>query len=295
MLKKIAVASASLLFLISLFLGIDRFAHHPSNHAFAEKIASHHPYASAWDISVSEEEQKEVNQILSQKFTYYSKGAQSYVFLSEDKQYILKFFKQQKLRPSSWLGLIPLSFNPYYHESLFKEKKYQATYGACKTAFVELKKESGLIYVHLNPTRHLNRKVILFDKNGKQHMVDVNKTGFYVQKRAQLIYSRISELMHDGDIAAAKKIICSVFELIHNLGQKGVVDNDPVLRKNFGLIDDVAVQIDLGKLRIDPERKNNFAYKKDIRGITHNFKIWIEKNYPQLFDHFNECLEKAAI
>ncbi|MBS0604859.1 MAG: hypothetical protein JSS60_07470 [Verrucomicrobia bacterium] len=295
MLKKIYIGSAFFLFAISLFLGIDRFAHHSSNRFSLDKITSSQSYSHEWDIPpLSAEEQKSLDQILSQKFTYYSKGSQAYVFLSEDKKYILKFLKQQKLRPSSWLAYIPVSLNPYYQEYLFKYKKCRATFSACKTAFLELKKESGLIYVHLNNTRDLNKKVVIFDKHGERHIVEIDKTSFYVQKRAQLIYSRISELMHNGDIQGAKNIICSVFSLINYLGQKGVVDNDPILRKNFGLIDDVAVQIDIGKLRIDPVRQHNLAYKQEVGSITHSFKIWLEKNYPELSDHFEHCLTEST-
>lgn len=295
MLKKIYVGFAFFLFFISLFLGIDRFAHRQSHCFTLDKIHSHQAYSPSWDIApLAEAERAQLDHILSQKFTYYSKGSQAFVFLSEDKQYILKFLKQGKLRPKSWLCYIPLSFNPYYQEYLFKKKKCEATFSACKTAFEELKSETGLLYVHLNHTRDLNKTVTIYDKNHKQHTVALDKTCYYVQKRAQLIYSRIAELMHNKDVEGAKQIITSVFSLIDHLGKKGVVDNDPILRKNFGLIDDVAVQIDVGKLRIDPKQARSLAYKKEIASITHSFKVWLEKNYPELNDHYISCLENTS-
>ncbi len=295
MVKKIYIAIAFFLFFCSLFVGIDRFVHHKSNRFSLDKITSYHSFSPDWEIpSLTGEAQKELDQILSQKFTYFSKGSQAYVFISEDKKYILKFLKQHKLRPNTWLAYIPFSFNPYYQEQLFKKKKCKDTFNACKTAFLQLKKESGLVYVHINNTRDLNKKVTIFDKNGERHVVDIDKTSYYVQKRAQLIYSRISELMHIGDIEGAKQIISSVFSLIDFLGKKGVVDNDPILRKNFGLIDDIAVQIDVGKLRIDPIRQKNLVYKNEIGSITNSFKIWLEKNYPDLSSHFEQCLKEIT-
>lgn len=292
MLKKIYVGCALFLFFISLFLGVDRFFHHRSSHFSEDKIINHSKPSIHWNIpSLSAEEAKTIHQILNQKFTYFSKGSQSYVFISEDKKYILKFLKQQKLRPKSWLSLIPFSWNPYYQEYLFKKEKTRSTFNALKTAYLELKQESGLLYVHLNKNKEFSKKITLFDKNGERHEIDINKTTFYLQKRAQLIYSRISELMHEGNTEGAKKIISSVFSLIDFLGKKGVVDNDPILRKNFGLIDDTAVQIDVGKLRIDPIRQQNLAYKQEVASITHSFKIWLEQNYPELSDQYTECLE----
>ncbi len=295
MLRKIYVGLALCLFFISIFLGIDRFAHHKSHRFSLDKITATHRSSYDWDIPpLSEEQQSELHQILSQKFTYYSKGSQAYVFISEDKKYILKFLKQQKLCPNSWLSAIPLSFNPYYQERLFKQKKRNSTFSACKTAYQELKDQTGLIYVHINNAPDLRQKVTIWDKNGQQHTVDIDQTSFYVQKRAQLIYSRISELMHNKDIDGAKRVISSVFSLIDYLGKNGVVDNDPILRKNFGLIDDVAVQIDIGKLRIDPLRRQNLSYKKEVASITHSFKIWLEKNYPELSAHYQDCLDKIC-
>ena len=293
MLKHIYVGTALLLFCISLFLGIDRFAHHHSSHFSLDKITSSQRYSPEWEIpQLPSEELKNLDHILSQTFSYYSKGSQSYVFISEDKKYILKFLKQQKLRTNSWLAYIPFSFNPYYQEYQFKQKKCAATFSACKTAYLELKNETGLIYVHLNNSRDLNKKVTFLDKDSERHVVDVDKTSFYVQKRAHLIYSRISELMHHKDVEGAKKVITSVFALIDFLGKKGVVDNDPILRKNFGLIDDIAVQIDIGKLRIDPIRQETLAYKQEVGNITNSFRIWLEKNYPELTEHFEFSLKE---
>ena len=295
MLKKILVGTVFLLFFATLFVATDRFAHHKSTRFSIHKITSAHKPSPEWEMpALSLGEQKELDLILSQKFTYYNKGSQAYVFISEDKKHILKFLKQDKLRSNSWLSKIPLSFNPYYQQRLLKKKKCAATFSACTTAYKELKNETGLIYVHINKSSDLNKKVTIFDKKGKRHSINVNQTSFYVQKRAQLIYSRISELMHKGDVEEAKNIISTVFSLIDYLGKKGIVDNDPILRKNFGLIDDVAVQIDIGKLRIDPERQTNLEYKKEVCSITHSFKVWLEANYSDLSDHFEKCLSEIS-
>ncbi len=140
-------------FLLLLFLASDRFFHRQSRAFSLDKILSTYPYSEEWEIpSPSDVEKNELKQILSQTFTYYSKGTQSYVFISEDKKYILKFFKQIKFRPSSWLSAVKVPFNPYYQEGLFKQQKRAATFSACKTAFLELRELTGVIYVHLNNT-----------------------------------------------------------------------------------------------------------------------------------------------
>ena len=79
--------------------------------------------------------------------------------------------------------------------------------------------------------------------------------------------------MHQGDLESAKNVISSVFQLIDFLGQKGIVDNDPILRKNFGLIEDIAVQIDIGAQCIHPVSPETLAYKQEVASITHSFRI----------------------
>lgn len=57
-------------------------------------ITSDFAYNEKWDmLSLSNLEKERVNQILAQKFSYLGKGCQSYVFLSEDGEYVLKFVK----------------------------------------------------------------------------------------------------------------------------------------------------------------------------------------------------------
>ena len=294
MLKKLSVIIAFLMLAWSLFIGIDRFVHYESSNRSPGRITT--SYASPkWEIpSDLIEDPKLIDHILSQKFTYFNKGSQSYVYLSEDKKYVLKFLKQDKLHPRTWLAYIPFSFNPHYQRSLFLKKKLISTFNAIKTAFTDFKDETGLLYVHLNHSTNLNKKITLFDRKGKLYAVDLDKTSFLIQKKANLIYVRITELMAQGDIEGSKAIISSVFSLIDQLGRRGVVDNDPILRKNFGLIDNKAVQIDIGRMRIDPERILNLHYKSEVASITHSFKKWIEKSYPDLLPHFEEDLDRVS-
>jgi len=283
------------LFGVFLFLGLDRAFHYSPSGFYPYKVTFSHSKSSEWDLPpLSTGAKIELDTALSQKFTYYDKGSQAYVFISEDKQYILKFFKQHKLRPKTWVAYFPFPFNPYYQDYLFKKRKAAATFSACKTAFLELKEQTGLLYVHLNPSLDCDKELVVFDKRGNRHVIQLNEMSFYLQKRAHLIYPRLSELMRQGEIERAKQVISSLFTLLEFLGKKGIVDNDPILRKNFGLIDDTAVQIDIGRLRIDPTRVDTKAYTQEIGSITHSFQLWLEKNYPQLSPHFAECLKKST-
>lgn len=287
--KPFIILPVLLLFFFSLFIGIDRFVHRKSLRFSISKIAATHETSNIWDVPpLSYEEKNELDSIFNQTFSFFGKSTHAYLFLSEDQKYIIKFLKPHASRLKSWMVYIPLSFNPYYQESRQKLEEQKKIFTAYKTAFTELKEETGLVYLHINPTRILNKKLSIFDKNRKNFIVDLDKTSFYIQKRAQLIYPRISELMRIGDIEHAKNIITSVFSLIDFLGKKGVCDEDLTLYKNFGIIDDKAVQLVISKLKINSHTDYANSYKQKISIITEPFRRWIKKNYPELLEHFDE-------
>lgn len=294
LIKKLAVAFAFFVLACSLFIGLDRFVHHRNSRYYPGRITT--AYSSPeWEIpSDCIDDPELIDLILSQKFTYYNKGSQAYVYISEDKKYVLKFLKQNKLRSNTWLAKLPFSFNPWYQQGLLLKKKHQSTFRAIQTAIIDFRQETGLLYVHLNRTNNLKKKITIFDRKGHSHVIDLDQTSFLVQKKANLIYVRITELMSQGETEKAKQVISSVFSLIDLLGKRGVVDNDPILRKNFGLIDDRAVQIDIGRMRIDPLRIQSLQYKHEVASITKSFRTWIEKNYPELLEHFEANLKEVS-
>ncbi len=280
---------------ILAFIGLDSLFHPTGKQFHASRLETSFPNSSEWELpTLSASEQKKVDQILDQNFTFFNKGTQAAVFLSEDKKYVIKFLKQRKFRPTSWLCFVPVSFNPYYKDFLVRKQRRINTFNACKIGVYELKEETGVLYAHLNRSHNLNKKLTVFYKDGDMHLIDLDKTNFMIQKRASLIYSRITELMANGDIPGAQNVLSLIFSLLETLGKKGIVDNDPVIHKNFGIIKDKAVQIDIGTMKLDPLSAKNGTYKTLIPGTTQILKTWIEKNYPELQPHFEECLRASC-
>lgn len=293
--KKILILFPVLLFCFSLFIGIDRFIQSRSLHFTLSKIAlaqetglqeNPHP--------LSYEEKRELDELFSRSFTFFGKSDHAYLFLSEDHKYVIKFLKRSTIGPKSWLSYVPFSFNPYYQDYCQQQQEQKTIFSSYQTAFAELKEETGLVYMHLTPTYMWHKKISIFDKNGKLYAVELDKTSFFVQKRASLIYPRIAELMRTGDIDSAKNIISSIFSLIDFLGKKGVRDDDLSLYKNIGLINDKAVQLDISKLQLNQPCTHGGAYKLDIPIITKPFHRWIKKNYPELLKHFDDKLREVT-
>lgn len=241
-----------------------------------------------WELpALSVEEQEAVDQILRQKFTFLARGSQAFAFISEDKQYVLKLFKQHKWKPSNILGYIPLSFNPYYKSYCLRKQKQYNVLHSCKTALTHVKQDTGVIYAHLNPTQLNISSMTLIDKHGKSWEIDLSQSCFLLQKKADLFYEHIQELMSLSKIEEAKHAITSTIKLIDRFIDLGVYENNAILRKNFGFIDNEAMQFDIGKFKFDPLNKLD---KNEIRVVTKNFRRWIGTHYPELSEHFDTTL-----
>jgi len=295
MLKKKFTLIAGILCVILLGFAADRRLHKKDVHFALDNIIVDHPYSASWDIGPPTPiEEKKLQKIFSQKFTYFSKGSQSYVFISDDQKYILKLFKRYVYQPKSFLAYLPFPSNSYYKEHQAKLQKKISAFNACATAYREIKDRCGLVYLHLNPSPLPLHKLQVIDKRGKEYLLDLGKTSFQLQRKAELIYPRIDALMQQGEKERAEAIISSVFNILDEFGKRGICENDPILRKNFGLIDDEAIQIDVGKMKINEERKHNLVYKQEIEGISLRFKQWLTQNYPELLPHFEKKLQETT-
>ncbi len=267
-----------LLFLVGVFFVADHICHPKGTKFRSLKVVTYH-HSPEWELPApSKEEQQELDRILSQKFTYFARGGQTYVFLSEDGKHVVKFLKQQKISPRTWLAYLP--FPPFRQQYLSFQDKRRRTFHALKIAYTEFKEETGLLYVHLNRTHDLKKTALFYDKRGKKHPIDMDKASFSIQRKADLLYPYISELVQQNNPEKAKEVMTSFYSLVDYFARKGVVDHDPILRKNFGVLDGKVIQFDIGYLRIDPLQ----ATQDRAASMRNKFDKWIANNHPQLQD-----------
>ncbi len=262
------------------------------------KIKNTFPVTSQWQLpEPSTDERNQITAICSQKFSYLGKGSQVYAFISEDKEYVLKLFKCYHLKPVDWIEKIPLPgfLDEIRTATLNKRyKKIDTTLHSYKIASQELKDECGLIAVEILPEPSLNQEITLYDKLGRKHIINLGEYGFILQRRADLIYPKLSGWIETKDLQSAKQAIRSMIALIVARSKKGIQDSDPDLHKNAGLIDTTAILIDLGSLHKNPDAKNEEVYMGDILKITNRFKEWLEKQSPELALFLQEEISQAS-
>ncbi|MFI5334742.1 MAG: hypothetical protein ACHQT8_06250 [Chlamydiales bacterium] len=216
--------------------------------------------------TISDEAPFTPNPLLEQSFVYLGKGEQFYAFLGEDQATVLKFFRH-KTSPSG------------------KEGDLTTLLRSAELAYSRLREETGLIAIHLHKSHGLP-KVTLVDAIGIRHTVDLNETEFLLQKRAEPFCMALDKKMRSGDLAGAKKQIRSLFASLRTQCAQGIHNSDTAFKRNFGVVGDQAVCIDIGSLWDDKRIKEKSGRDEEIRQITARLQRWLKKHYPELLQTF---------
>ncbi len=220
-----------------------------------------------------------VQAYLKQKYTYLAGGGQCYAFISEDGCYVLKFFKQDK-------------FAKKEKSKVKGVEARKAFLTSQKIAYEDLKEETGLLYLHFVPRDGFDSQVTLIDHNNDVHTLELGDFEFLLQKRAVMITDVISAHMQKCEEDAGKKIIDEVFCFFRQRLEKGIVDYDPQIMGNLGLLEGRIVQIDTGRFAIAKTSKD---LKKDLAQFyskNKDFRIWLQERYPTLYEYFLEQTAK---
>ncbi len=246
---------------------------------------AHH---SDWEIDpLTQVEEEKLNHVLDQTYHYLGKGAQSYVFSSEDGKYVLKFFKFKHLKPSLFYSLIPHVYplkQFVEKEELRKKRKLNSVFIGYRLSYDLHKDETGLVFIHLNKTNNLNRSVVVKDKIGRSHTIDLDSTVFLVQEKGETLRTVMNNLLNQHQVALAKQRIRQVFDLYLSEYTKGIYDRDHGVMHNVGFVGERPIHLDVGKMIVDDNLKNPNIYKKDLQLIYAKIDLWISMNYPQYYD-----------
>ncbi len=282
--------------LIILFHFTSRFCQQKTDGFSVALIHSGLTFNPAWEtVPPPPEAKAELDRVFSQKFHYLGFGGQCFAFVSEDGNYVIKFFKFRLFRkPHHFLLTRPfpsvaeLSRLRKLDRALFKLHRDFMSY---KIAYEDLREETGLLYLHLNKGSELKRTVRIIDKIGIQHKIDLDNIEFAVQRKAEPIFPRIDASMAKGDLVSAKQSLHAIVQAIVNRSEKGVFDEDPRLYNNLGFVGQKAIFIDIGRFVRVPFLKDPAIYLADLKRITDkSLRPWLEDNHPQLVPCLNEEL-----
>ncbi len=197
------------------------------------------------------------NTILSQPFKYLNRGAQSYVFESLDGQYVVKFFRFDRLKEK-------------------KEKKIKSLFSACKLAFSKAREETGLLFVHLNRTRDQLPLMHVTGPLGQKLNLQCDDYRFVIQKKANSFQDSILK----ADPELVRKRLDSFIAILQSRLDKGIRNSDPAVIRNFGFIGDKAVEIDFGNYS-----ENSSSKQKEFDQYIKTLHAWLKENANEWVDY----------
>lgn len=279
---------------LAVIYGAGRLYYYVTDGFAVSEISSQIPYNQDFDIKpLSVEEKNQLHSILSQEFHYLGKGCQSYVFASEDGNYVIKFLKYKHFNPQKWLNFF--SFIPSVRDYQLtkqetKQKNLHTIFNSWKLAYEDLKDETGLIFVHLNKSKDLNQKIVIVDKIGTKSVLDSDKYEFLVQKRTKLLSSTLENHMKKNEIDLAKKLIDKLFDMLVDEYERGYGDNDHALVQNTGVLLGSPIHIDVGQFIVNENFKEINMQHQEMFNKTYRFRIWLKKRYPELHVHLSDKL-----
>ena len=284
--QHVYLAVLGLLVLLPLILmGIGLHSCYRSEFAL-EKISSKLHYNEEWETKTLSFVEREwlLKEVLSQKFYFLGSGGHSYVFVSEDDKYVLKFFKMYKILPKNWLRDFPFSLLETYRFNHVEKREhlFASIFRSFKMAFQELRQETGLLYLHLNKTRDLKTKLTLVDQVGKKLCVDLDTKEFVVQKKAMKLSDYFLACKKNGDEEKLRRAVNECLALIARLCKKGYEDGHGNLRNNIGFVDEKAIFFDCGLFFADESLKSPHCVQMQILSTVEILSHWAEQSYPDL-------------
>ncbi len=234
------------------------------------------------------------NRILSQRFKYMDKGCQSYVFVSEDGKYVLKFIKHQRFRTKPWLDALAIipPLQSYREERIaHKKNKLKNLLIGWQTAFNELPRETGIVCVHLNERSGTPRTIEIIDKMGFSHLIELQNYQYMIQGKADMLEKVLKRLIVENREDEVKLLLDRILAMVETFYMRGFADNDHAILQNTGVIDGYPLPIDVGQFVRDPTATNSQNYKQALFNKTYRLRNWLGERSPHLKEYLESRLK----
>ncbi len=268
------------LFLIA-FNTLEHFCHQKTKGFSLERIRFHSPSLQ------SETADPSTFALLDQTFRYFGNGNQCYAFISEDGQYILKFFKYADSAPPAWTAKIPVlnQFKSFGLKRINKAAwKRNRDFQGYQLAFDRFRDETGLLSLHLHPTRNGYPTITLYDKLNIIHSLDLNTTPFILQKRATPVFDQFNAWLKTGDIDKVRHGIDNLISLCKKRIACNLYDDDANFYSNIGFVGETPILIDPGHFISGPSPAS------ELENLTLKLKEWFAKHHPPLVSYVEASL-----
>ena len=224
---------------------------------------------------ITNKQQAFLHEVFSQPFHYLDRGKQSFVFVSEDQKYVLKFFDNRCLRSGSFSFLFTI-------DEEHCSRKLVQLFEGYRVAKVYDESHTGLLFLQLVPDPSYHYHVNVIDRLGFKHEIDLSEVPFVLQEKAIPLRELITALLNKGNVAEAEHRLHQIIDMYLDGYQRGIVDLDHNFMYNTGFVGDRPLRIDLGRLQLSDQIKNPAVYNLDLQKIAiERLGDWLERHFPK--------------
>jgi hypothetical protein len=238
----------------------------------------------------------EIGAILQQPFYYIGRGHQCYAFASIDQRYVLKLPRLDRYDIPFWLKVCQFSFLDSYRQKLRADLSHRFHFitTSFQIAQNELQEQTAILYLHLYRTSNLHIHTTVTDQVGRTYRLDLDKTPFILQEKIPLMIPQFKNALKRGDQEQAKEILEALLQVIKIRAKKGIFNKDPSFVRNFGLLGEKGVQIDIGSFYYKSDVDEKEAFEKSFRETTKHVHLWLANFDPQIQQWFDKRTEEIA-
>ena len=208
----------------------------------------------------------DIQKILLQPFTYWRKGSQAYVFLSEDGNYVLKIPRLAK-HGGSFLS------------SLFgKKREDRKILESFKIAALDLSEETATLYAQYAKTK-APFPCALYDLLGRRLEIPLDCVPFALQKRKCLLTDALTK-------ENAKQFLIAWMDLVDSEKKKGYCATDHAFLLNISYDQGIAHRIDIGSY----EPAQFFSWSQ----VAKPLRCYLREFDPSLLNWFEDEINKRV-
>ena len=266
------------------------------DHFSFDKIRPKERFSLQYSKPYSAQEMREMRAILAQSYTYLTEGHDTYLFVSKDGEYVIKFFNMKQMTPKYWLCHIPF---PWLDENRLKNVEERARardelFRSVKIAFDSFRYQTGLMFTHLFKTDYLNMKVCVKDRWGIRHYIPVDEVPFVVQRRATPLKEHMQALLARHDEEEAIQSLCQILELVQEACEHGFIEPSDRLEDHYGFLEGRAILM-CGRLEPNPFLLREDRRLHEVFRVSRLLERWTKIHHPELLQRLQAEIQDILL
>lgn len=239
------------------------------------------------EMPVSSDEERLLKDILEQPFAYLDRGRQSYVFVSQDGRYVIKFFDLHRYQPG-WATFFSKS------SQARMKRKMERLFRGYELAYERDRDNAMIVYQQLVPNAALRQHVLLIDRFGIRHDIDLGQVPFIIQHKGKSTRDVMTDLLKKGNVKEAKKRLRQLMDMYVVEYSRGMFDRDHNFMYNTGFVGETPMRLDVGRLRADDRFKDPEYSRKDLEKVAYDrTEGWLQRHFPQYRKEILEDLHRG--